>query len=67
MYILRKHKGGREWVSQMLTFPYVGGGGSQESCLCNQILEEFILHALLVSAFAVNHNHFKSVISNFCI
>ena len=27
IHVLRKHKGGREGVSQMLTFAYVGGGG----------------------------------------
>ena len=27
IHVLRKHKGGREGVSQMLTFAYEGGGG----------------------------------------
>ena len=27
IHVLRKHNGGREGVSQMLTFAYVGGGG----------------------------------------
>ena len=29
IHVLRKHKGGREGVSQMLTFAYKGGGGAR--------------------------------------
>ena len=39
IHVLRKHKGGREGVSQMLTFAY-GGGGAKGSCLCNHSLEK---------------------------
>ena len=35
IHVLRKQKGGREGVSQMLTIAYVGGGGAKESCLRN--------------------------------
>ena len=40
IHVLRKHKGGREGVSQMLTIAYVGGGGAKGSCLHNHILEK---------------------------
>ena len=30
IHVLRKHKGGREGVSQMLTIAYVGGGGLRD-------------------------------------
>ena len=43
IHVLRNHKGGREGVSQMLTFAYVGGRGGQESRLNNHILEFFAL------------------------
>ena len=39
IHVLRKHKGGREGVSQMLTFAY-GGGGPKGSCLRNHSLEK---------------------------
>ena len=41
IHVLRKQKGGREGVSQMLTIAYVGGWGAKGSCLCNDILEFF--------------------------
>ena len=41
IHVLRKQKGGREGVSQMLTIAYVGGGGAKGSCLRNYILEFF--------------------------
>ena len=65
IHVLRNHKGGREGVSQMLTFAYAGGGGGQESCLRHHILEKFALRAL--SVFGVKNNHFQSEISNFYI
>ena len=40
IHVLRKQKGGREGVSQMLTIAYVGGGGAKGSCLRNDILEK---------------------------
>ena len=40
IHVLRNHKGGREGVSQMLTFAYVGGGGAKGSCLRNHSLEK---------------------------
>ena len=33
IHVLRKHKGGREVVSQMLTFAYRGGGGGEGGLL----------------------------------
>ena len=40
IHVLRKQKGGREGVSQMLTIAYVGGGVAKESCLRNHSLEK---------------------------
>ena len=47
IHVLRKHKGGREGVSQMLTFAY-RGGGAKGSCLRNHSLEKMLnsLHQL---------------------
>ena len=40
IHVLRKHKGGREGVSQMLTFAYGGGRGGKGSYLGNHNLEK---------------------------
>ena len=42
IHVLRKQKGGREGVSQMLTIAYVGGGGAKGSCLRNDIWNFFL-------------------------
>ena len=42
IHVLRKQKGGREGVSQMLTIAYLGGGGAKGSCLRNHF--DFFLH-----------------------
>ena len=41
IHVLRKQKGGREGVSQMLIIAYMGGGGAKGWCLRNNILEFF--------------------------
>ena len=48
IHVLRKHKGGREGVSQMLTFAYVGGGGVKSHAYVIIFFEKFALPALSV-------------------
>ena len=40
IHVLRKHKGGREGVSQMLMFAYVGGCGAKGLCIRNHSMEK---------------------------
>ena len=53
IHVLRKQKGGREGVSQMLTFAYLGGGGGQDTCLRNHILGIYF-RIYVIDVFALN-------------
>ena len=51
MYILRNHKGGREGVSQMLTFAYVRGGGLKGRAYVMIVSKKMLNNLIWISGF----------------